>query len=127
MSAGTNLSSFSASYLEGFLGWKYPAMIVPAITPIFPAASEASWRMSLAWSISGFRSIHLSAAAIMSGSSVFQALFTWYPLKVSLTLWQEIPADRVPALDQGKENFYSRPGRESECLASLFHPDLAES
>ena len=48
-------------------------------------------------------------------------------LSLPLTLWQEIPADWVPALDREKENFYPRPRRESECLASLFHPDLAES
>ena len=48
-------------------------------------------------------------------------------LSLPLTLWQEIPADRVPALDREKENFYPRPGQERECLASLFHPGLAES
>ena len=48
-------------------------------------------------------------------------------LSLPLTIWQEIPADRVPALDRDKQNRYPRPGRERECLASLFHPGLAES
>ena len=48
-------------------------------------------------------------------------------MSLPLTLWQEIQADRVPALDREKENFYPRPGQERECLASLFHPGLAES
>ena len=48
-------------------------------------------------------------------------------LSLPLTLWQEIPADRVPALDQEKGNYYPRPGCERECLASLFHSGLAES
>ena len=48
-------------------------------------------------------------------------------LSLPLTLWQEIPADRVPALDREKDNLYPRSGRERECLESLFHPGLAES
>ena len=48
-------------------------------------------------------------------------------LSLSLTLWREIQADRVPALDRDKQNRYPRPGRERECLVGLFHPDLAES
>ena len=48
-------------------------------------------------------------------------------LSLPLTLWHEMPADRVPALDREKGNFYPRPGCERECLESLFHPGLAES
>ena len=48
-------------------------------------------------------------------------------LSLPLTLWQKIPADRVPALDRGKGNVYPRPGRERECVVCLFHPGLAES
>ena len=45
-------------------------------------------------------------------------------LSLPLTLWQEIPADRVPALDRGKQNLYPRPGRERKCVESLFHPGI---
>ena len=45
-------------------------------------------------------------------------------LSLPLTLWQEIQADRVPALDREKENFYPRPGRERECLEAIFHPGI---
>ena len=48
-------------------------------------------------------------------------------MSLPLTLWQEIQADRAPALDRGKGNLYPRPGRERECLEALFHPGLAES
>ena len=48
-------------------------------------------------------------------------------LSLPLTLWHEMPADRVPALDREKGNFYPRPGCERKCLESLFHPGLAES
>ena len=45
-------------------------------------------------------------------------------LSLLLTLWQEIPSDRFPALDREKDNFYPRPGRERECLESLFHQGI---
>ena len=48
-------------------------------------------------------------------------------LSLLLTLWLEIPSDRVPALDRDKQYRYPRPGRERECQVRLFHPDLAES
>ena len=48
-------------------------------------------------------------------------------MSLPLTLWQEIQADRAPALDRGKGNLYPRPARERECLEALFHPGLAES
>ena len=48
-------------------------------------------------------------------------------LSLPMTLWQEIPAARVPALDREKGNFYPRSRLERECLESLFHPGLAES
>ena len=48
-------------------------------------------------------------------------------LSLLLTLWQEIPSDGFPALDLDKQNLYSRPGRERECLVRLFHTGLAES
>ena len=75
-----------------------------------------------------FRGIYFNGT--MDGQPLY-FYFTINPrlarLSLPLTLWQEIPADRVPALDRGKDNLYPRPGRERESLASLFHPGLAES
>ena len=47
-------------------------------------------------------------------------------LSLPLTIWLELPPDRVPTQDRDKQNLYPRPGRERECLANLFHPGLAE-
>ena len=45
---------------------------------------------------------------------------------LSSTIWRELPADRVPTHDQDKQNIYPRRRRETDCLAGLFHPGMAE-
>ena len=47
-------------------------------------------------------------------------------LSFPLSMWQELPARRVPDKDRDKQNLYPRLGRERESLEYLFNPRLAQ-
>ena len=68
-----------------------------------------------------FRGVYFNGA--MDGETPY-FYFTINPrlarLSLPLTIWRELPADRVPTQDQDKRNLYPCPGCEGECWRVSF-------